>query len=58
MILSTLYKGSSCSHLPKSYNNKDMVKVQRLSHGMRVKPQANGGRTILGLYIHYIQIDK
>ena len=50
MILSTLYKGSSCSHLPKSYN-KDMVKVQRLSHGMRVKPQANGGRTILGLII-------
>jgi len=57
VILSTLYKGSSCSHLPKSYN-KDMVKVQRLSPGRRVKPQANGGRTILGLYIVYIQIDK
>jgi len=33
-------------------------KVQRLSDGIGVKPQANGGRTILGLYIMYIQIDK
>ena len=35
----------------------DMVKVQRLSHGMRVKPQAYGGRTIPGLII-YNKFDK
>ena len=48
-------KGCSCSETPKSLYN-DMVNVQRLSDGVGVKPQADGGRKILTLIIKGLEI--